>query len=346
MRIASYNIEWFANLFDDHNKLLLDENWSSRYKITHAQQIEAIAKVLVAINADAVMVIEAPNTGRRQSSKIALENFARTFDLRTSKALTGFPSETQQEITLLYDPTLIKAKHAPKGAPNDDHSPTAAPRFDTSLQMDLDVDNINETITFSKPPLEVEFTPNDGIPIHLIGVHVKSKSSTGAQNHAEAVRVSIENRRKQLAQCIWIRRRVEHHLDAGEPVIVLGDFNDGPGIDEYEKLFGHSGLEVVLGHDEPAPRQLYDPSTETILSPRPQARQTSSRFYLADQKRYLNALLDYIMVSPELRHRARAWRIWHPFDDALCYSDPDLRAALLDASDHFPVTLDIDLSAP
>lgn len=31
------------------------------------------------------------------------------------------------------------------------------------------------------------------------------------------------------------------------------------------------------------------------------------------------------------------WRILHPFDDPACWKDPDLREALLTASDHFPV---------
>jgi hypothetical protein len=47
------------------------------------------------------------------------------------------------------------------------------------------------------------------------------------------------------------------------------------------------------------------------------------------------------MVSPALRPAARRWRIWHPFDDPACWRDPELRDALLDASDHFPVTLDL-----
>ena len=61
--------------------------------------------------------------------------------------------------------------------------------------------------------------------------------------------MSIDNRRKQLAQCVWLRRRVDGHLAAGDSLIVMGDFNDGPGLDEFEKLFGHSGVEIVLGTD-------------------------------------------------------------------------------------------------
>jgi endonuclease/exonuclease/phosphatase family metal-dependent hydrolase len=40
--------------------------------------------------------------------------------------------------------------------------------------------------------------------------------------------ISIANRRKQLAQALFIRGRVDQVLDIGAEVIVLGDLNDGP----------------------------------------------------------------------------------------------------------------------
>ncbi len=55
------------------------------------------------------MVIEAPDTNGKRSSVKALEHFAATYDLRTRKAITGFSSETEQEITLLYDPDKLSA---------------------------------------------------------------------------------------------------------------------------------------------------------------------------------------------------------------------------------------------
>ena len=37
--------------------------------------------------------------------------------------------------------------------------------------------------------------------------------------------------------------------------------------------------------------------------------------------------------------------IWHPFEDAACYGTPTLCQALLTASDHFPVTLDLEFAS-
>lgn len=341
MRIATYNVEWFNALFSDDGQLMSDDQWSARHDVTRAAQIEALGIVFTALDADAVMIVEAPDTNGKRRTETALETFADYFELRARKALTGFVNDTQQEIALLFDPDVITAEHDPKGPQTGKQGRPDAPRFDGVFRMDLDVDSQPELVRFSKPPLEVNMHTQSGANLRLIGVHVKSKAPHGARNREEVMRISIENRRKQLAQCVWLRGRVKEHLDAGESVVVLGDLNDGPGLDAYEKLFGRSGVEIVMG--ENGDTALFDPHANMALSRRVGAMPVSARFYLADQKRYMQALLDYIMVSPDLVERQPVWRIWHPFDDPDCYTIPELREALLVASDHFPVTIDIDL---
>lgn len=344
MRIATYNVEWFNRLFDDNSVLVEDGSWSGRYNITKQQQIKALGRVFKALKADAIMIIEAPNTGHGQSSVTALENFAARFRLRQNRALSGFANETQQEITLLYDPKIMQVDHDPKGEPTTAEGSNDAPRFDGIFQQDLDADARPEKVRFSKPPLELSVTPKVGPPFRMIGVHAKSKAPHGAKNRKEEIQKSVENRRKQLAQCVWIRQRVDAHLTAGEHLIVLGDFNDGPGLDEYEQLFGASGIEIVLAADRPNAQRMYEPHAQMALSQRVGAVPTTSRFFNHKTKRYLNALLDYVMVSDGLyRTKNPQWKIWHPFDDPDCYQRPKLKKALLAASDHFPVTVDLEL---
>ena len=335
MRIATYNVEWFNSLFARDGTLLRDGEWSGRHNVTRAAQADALRHVFTAIDADAIMVIEAPDIHARRDGVAALEGFAKWAGLRACAGQAGFYNETQQEITLLYDPALLGAVHTP-------HSTQEAPQFDGVLAIDLDIDATPEQVRFSKPPLELTVqSKSTGASFQMIGVHAKSKAPHGARGAEAVMRISIENRRKQLAQCVWLRRRVVEHLAAGTPLIVLGDFNDGPGLDEYERLFGRSGIEVVLGSDSEHP--LFDPHAQQAIAQRVGAAPTSARFWLAPEGRYLQALLDYIMVSADLRARGPRWRIWHPFDDPVCYHDPALREALLTASDHFPVTMDIDL---
>lgn len=340
MRIATYNVEWFNTLFDDAGHLINDDSWSSRWNVTKAQQTKALGAVFQAMDLDAVMIIEAPDSSRRRDGEAALETFAKVFELRARKAVIGFDNDTQQEIAFLYDPDVMTAKHAPLGDPVGKKGSRDAPRFDGAFRLDLDIDAAPDIITWSKPPLEIEAITKAGQTLHLIGVHAKSKAPHGADNAAEATRISIENRRKQLAQCIWLRQRVDGHLERREDLIVMGDFNDGPGLDEYEKLFGRSGVEIVLGEGDAL--RLFDPHARIALGRRIGAMPSTSRFKRRDGP-YLNALLDYIMVSANLRDLGPDWQIWHPFDHPACYENVPLREALLLASDHFPVVIDLPL---
>ena len=353
LRIAAYNVEWFANLFGDDDDLILDNAWSARYDVTRRRQATAIADVMSAVDADMTLIVEAPNSGEGQSSARALERFARHFRLRQRKALTGFANGTRQELTLLYDPDRVDARHDPKGVPFkpprsgrrmrlDRLGPLArAPRFDSVLPLDIDADGLVDLHEFSKPPLEAEITAG-AARFRLIGVHAKSKAPHGARTPQDVVRMQIANRRKQLAQCEWIRRRVDEHLGREEHVIVLGDFNDGPGIDKYERLFGRSGVEVVMGDVSAPERLLRNPFVKARLHPDLGWRPATARFYNREKRAYLNALLDFVMVSdPFATEFQSKWRIWHPFDDPDCFGDRELSQALLDASDHFPVSVDL-----
>lgn len=336
MRIATYNVEWFAHLFDDDDQLLRDDQPSGRYGISRAVQLDAVAKVFRHLDADAVVVVEAPNTGRRRRTLRALERFAVFAGIRADRASMGFANDTQQEIALLFDPTALQARHVT-------YSSYDAPQFDQSFAIDLDIDGQTDEVRFSKPPMELALHvlsgPLAGREIDLIGVHMKSKAPHGARTPEEVQVRALANRRKQLAQAIWLRRRITARRAEGAPLIVAGDLNDGPGLDAYEALFGRSSVEIVIGED------LFDPHAASLRAGSAVAGfgtegPVTARFYKPQEDGYLSALLDYIMVSPDLQKAATGWRIWHPFIDAEALGNPRLQEALLMASDHFPVTLD------
>lgn len=341
MRIATYNVEWFSSLFDKAGKLFDDGGWSGRHDVTRAQQTAALGQVFQALNADAVMVIEAPDAAGAPNNIRALAGFAARFDLRARAVVMGFANDTKQGIALMYDPDVLEARHDPQGAITGAQGGLGAPRFDMALRIDLDIDATEDLVVFSKPPLELAVETKSGFAFRMLGAHLKSKAPHGARDAAHAMQISISNRRKQLAQAIWLRARIETHLAEGTPLMLLGDLNDGPGLDVFEELFGRSSVEIILGGD--ATHDLYDPHAARALGQRLGAMPTTARFWIRPEERYLQALLDYIMLSPELRDRARRWRIWHPLDDPDCWHKPALRDALVTASDHFPVTLDIDI---
>ncbi len=341
MRIATYNVEWFTSLFDDDDQLFDDAEWSARWQVTRAEQTAALGTVFRALDADAVMVIEAPDSSRHHDTTRALERFAARFDLRARQAVMGFSNDTQQEIALLYDPDVLAARHDPKGEITGAEGKPGAPRFDGILRIDLDIDATEDRVVFSKPPLELTMETENGLAFRMIGAHLKSKAPHGARNAKHAIQIAIASRRKQLAQAVWLRRRIDTHLAQGTPLMVLGDLNDGPGLDGYEDLFGRSSVEIVLGGE--GERKLFDPHAARALGQKLGVIPTTARFWIRPEKAFLQALLDYIMVCPILRARDPRWRIWHPLDDPECWAAPHLRDALVTASDHFPVTLDIDL---
>ena len=41
MRLATYNVEWFASLFDHENELIDDNSWSGRHDITKSRQMSS-----------------------------------------------------------------------------------------------------------------------------------------------------------------------------------------------------------------------------------------------------------------------------------------------------------------
>ncbi len=329
LRLASYNVEWFTELFNDDGSFVNDSSASVRHGATKAQQFDAIGAVMCALDADGIMVIEAPDTNKRRSTVAALTRFAEHFGLRARQAVIGYISDTEQEISFMFDPDRMKVIHDPMA------SGDVAPRFDRAVQVLLD--GKIEQIRFSKPPLELQVeVPNFG-QMRLIGVHAKSKAAHDAHGREEFIRISIQNRRKQLAECFWLRARIDQILTQNMPLIVIGDLNDGPGLDEYEHIFGYSGVEVVTGQSDPTKTLLLDPHVAT------KSGATTSRFWLNDQNAFFEALIDFIMVSPDLVRTEPVWRIWHPIKDAEIAQNSDLTQALLTASDHFPVTIDIPL---
>ncbi|MGB7242343.1 MAG: endonuclease, partial [Sulfitobacter sp.] len=193
IRVATYNIEWFNNLFDRHDRLQADGDWSARWDITRKAQADALGRVFLAMDADAIMIIEAPDHSAKRNAVKALSGFAETYGIRANAAVIGFSNDTQQEIALLYDPQVLTVSHAPHPGTQD------APRFDQVYSIDLDIDATEDQVVFSKPPLELSVQTRSGFEMRMIGAHLKSKAPHGATNDAEVMSFAIANRRKQLA---------------------------------------------------------------------------------------------------------------------------------------------------
>lgn len=331
IRIASYNVEWFDDYFNDDNTL--------KTTAESARKFEAVKEVLDLIKADLITMIEAPNTTTttgNQSTVTKLENFAQWAGLATNKALIGFPSAGRQEIAIIYDPAKMNVTHTPGGKANSRSNPP----FDGEFVYDTDDDDIKEVYRHYRPPLEVKVQLQNGEEFYVLGVHTKSK---GIFNSVDLVHLEQESRRARLklfAECAWVRRRVEDWIKDNRHFVVMGDVNDGPGMDFYEMRYGRSAVEIIMG-------DIFE--QQTILRNyvgRPKWTRygwnpSSASFKDQITETYINVLIDHILGSQDLPVVGDApLTIWNPWqvDDLKPH-----KQIFKDASDHFPVTLDIDL---
>jgi hypothetical protein len=99
---------------------------------------------------------------------------------------------------------------------------------------------------FSRKPLIVKVTPKKGSKNSFLiaVVHQKSKK-TYSSNEREP----YNNRKKIIAQGRQLRKILYRMLKnkVADRFFIIGDINDGPGFDEYEKSLVESGVEAHLG---------------------------------------------------------------------------------------------------
>ncbi len=328
LRICTYNIEHFDKRFNSDNSLKLGRK--------SAQVLTALKEIINTIDPDILGIVEAPNTSPSsdKSTIKCLENFAQWGGLRQTKALTGYPSAGRQELALLYDPNTVNLQHSPGGR----RGSKSNPRFNEELYFDTDSDNIKEVYKFYRPPLEVSVGYGDNQTLYLMLVHAKSKGIFKATDMIHWQRESERNRRKLFAECHWIRQRAEEWLKQGRKIVVMGDMNDGPGMDFYEYQFGRSAVETVMG-------DLFHPDTllRNHLGRPKWSRKGWSPYSARFKDRFtgsnVNVLIDHILSSQDLNVADDSPLVlWNPYEESVA---TPLREQLIKASDHFPVSLDI-----
>ena len=329
LRLCSYNLEWFDNLFDHHNQMLSDTKSLTRLK--------AVAEVMKAIDADLTGIVEGPGTtaSTGKSTVACLEGFAAHFGLRQSKAMIGFPSAGRQEIAVMYDPAKVSAVHDPGGKASSRKNPP----FDKPFDFDSDEDGVREIYSHYRPPLEARVTRLDtGASFQLAVVHAKSKGIFSKNDLIHYQREELRNRRKLFAECSHIRKRIDEWLDDGRPVVVMGDINDGPGMDAVEFRFARSAVETIMG-DVFNPEQIVKSWGGKPVWGDFGFEPSSARFTDRFTQDPVNVLIDHVLVSLDLKVAgADPHLVWNPFQ--LNDAKPH-KKTLLAASDHFPVTLDL-----
>lgn len=330
IRLCVYNIEWFDDLFEADNSMKTTQEAQGRFG--------AIRDVLAVVDPDILGIVEAPNTTTttgNQDTTVKLANFGNFAGLRTTSVLTGFISAGRQELAVMFDPNVLTVDHNPSGGTKTN------PRFDDEFHVDTDEDRIPEIYKMYRPPLEADVTvTSTGQQFKLMLVHTKSKGIFSTTDFLHWQRENERNRRKLFGEAIWIRRRVDEWLGQGHSVVVLGDINDGPGMDAFELQFAKSAVEIIVG-DLFAPEAILK---SHIGKPKWGSygwKPSSARFKDRLTEDYVNVLIDHILASQDLSVAGQnPHKVWNPFQDDDAKANKN---ELLAASDHFPVSLDLDL---
>lgn len=342
LKVAVYNMEWMRNLFFDGGvpKRIDDPDETHReLGIRSAKLAEIVNK----LDADILGIVEGPNT-LADGSLTASEQLESWRDLHglndNYRAVHGYPSGGEQELCCLYRSDKVAVEFTPE---------THGPRhpFNEPFLVDTTDTLIKEHYKHYRAPLELT-VKSVGSPdkelTRLIVAHSKSKGIFDSVDLARFEQLSARNRRKLYAECSSIRERCDQWLSESiEPnVIVMGDINDGFGLDYYEQRLNRSAVETLLG----------DPwRPELILQhvlPKPKLKKfgwepSSSQFTDRITGDRFNVLIDHLLVSRFIKVRSAA--VWNPYLKDSAQDIKDLKEVLRSASDHFPVICECEIDA-
>lgn len=323
LKIAVYNVEWMRRLFDKEGNPITSGK-------AHERSLQ-LAQVFKKINAGLIGIVEGPDTlanGSRTASG-QLEKWAQEYGLNPNyKGVHGHPSRGQQELCALYDSSKIKVEFAPTQDKDN--------QFDAPFLVDTTNKLIKEQYEHYRPPLELRITDlADNELARAIVAHTKSKGIFSPVDMARFEKISERDRMRLYAECMSIRMKCDDYLKHGSNVIVMGDINDGVGLDFYENRFSKSAVEILLG-------EVWNP--ELILTHvLPKPRWTSNG-WVPSSGRYrdrltedtVNVLIDHMLISRQIQ--LIEGKVWNPH---LYDNDPEIQEVaeeLREASDHYPIS--------
>ncbi|MFQ5527028.1 MAG: endonuclease/exonuclease/phosphatase family protein [Thermoanaerobaculia bacterium] len=331
LNVAVYNMEWMKDLFKADGSVKTSGEDAARGAF--------LADVVREMDPDILGIVEGPDTTASGSKKATtqLKTWANHHGLAsTYKAVSGFVSRGQQELCALFKSDKVTLTHKPTKAM------TKHP-FNEPFLVDTTDTLIKEHYEHFRPPLELSVKPAGGGDemARIIVAHTKSKGIFDKVDSARFVQVSERNRKKLFAECLSIRGRVDQWLteDPNRHVIVMGDINDGFGMDFYERRYAKSAVDLLLG-------DVWEP--ELILKhvlPQPKLGRygwtpSTSRFTDKGTGDRVNVLIDHILVSQGVK--VDGFTVWNPFydhkEDATNQKVDSVKDALFGGADHFPVS--------
>lgn len=274
----AYNIEWMNSMF-----------YKNVVKPKERARAEKIADIIKNINPHLLGISEAANAPEEHNDFI--QNFLPGLGYRVAHG----SSRGAQNLVFYYRDPLSVVKI-------DD----AISYYDTWID-DVDDDGLKEQHRWHRKPLEVVFKIGQGGPkIRVVLVHTKSKGVFSVVDFGNFQKIALANRKRLVGQAYRLRRRLDTLLNGQNPlpIIVMGDMNDGPGLDVFERVVGRSFVETVVGSVfEPEKifhNTLWKVFSEAPKNKRPWTAQFADPIVGHPFKWKHRVWIDHIIASPDM----------------------------------------------
>jgi endonuclease/exonuclease/phosphatase family metal-dependent hydrolase len=252
-----------------------------------------VGQVITAVEADAVAVQEGPS--RRAEMELFVQE-----GLGGGWEVYGPSGQGQQKLyVLVRDGGGIAAATFPP--------PPEQIVLGESWQVDVDGDRRIEPYEFTRAPLVLDLTSTQGGIVRLVNVHTKSKYVHAGQSlwenpdtKQDFVDLALKARRRISAEVMRVREYVDAMFarDPDSRIVVMGDLNDGPGTDYFERHYlTHNLVGMLAGSPFHPPRML----RHAFIDLEEEERNFTAIFDdFVDEIDDRKILLDHILVSPAL----------------------------------------------
>jgi endonuclease/exonuclease/phosphatase family metal-dependent hydrolase len=341
LSICGFNVEWMNDWFTADAlppafKPTFSRDGHVSDTATTATRTSAVIK---AIDPDVLAIEEGPSRERE------LELFIHDYLSDNGQPrYEYFLSDTgaQQRVGLLYKPGAVDAAQLA------DHAGIAS--LIDPWQADVDGDAVLDEYHFTRTPLVVDLTVG-GHPLQIIVMHTKSNFINNGKDlwEHDASRQSyivaaLKNRRRISTEGMRVRTYLDARLaeDVATPIIVLGDLNDGPGLDYFEELYlSHNVTDILVGSAF-QPEWLFTHAQHDVPA---NERYTAVFDDYVTEENNKHVLLDHILLSPgltagPLKKVGNSGRVRHAEYDAEVVNNGANREDR--PSDHRPVSVELE----
>lgn len=345
IRLASANLEWMNDWFTNDSDPVAWKPTFSRDGQTNntAKTAKRAAAMIKAIDPDLLAIQEGPS--RPAELALFIEDYLA--DAGGTPLYNSILADSggQQRVAFLSKPKFT-ANLAPHPSITNLIDPWEAD-VDGDLALEPDYQ-------FTRNPLVVNVTLGSD-SLQVIVAHTKSSFvNNGAAlwnnpvKRQEYVVAALKARRRNSTEGMRIREYLDATLstDPTANIVVVGDLNDGPGLDYFEKRYlAHNVTDIILGSAY-QPEQMFQHAQHDVALGQ---RYTAVFDDFVEGINNKQMLLDHLMLSPNLftatsglRRIASSGTIHHAEYDAQVSAGGKKRENR--PSDHRPVSVQLKYS--